>query len=96
MYKTSINTYILKPTANNAHFRKRFDIWISEIPDAAGSCVIIAHQNGESKIIDWVNAPEKLRKRIRSGQKTWENEPISRYLWIQKQFQLFGYDYLSI
>jgi hypothetical protein len=35
-------------------------------------------------------------KKVRTGTKTWENETISRYLWVQKQMQLHGYDYLTI
>jgi hypothetical protein len=96
MYKTSINHYILKPSSNNAIFRKRFDIWISDITDGAGSCIIIAYHKGESKIIDMIKATEKLRKKVRTGTKTWENESISRYLWVQKQMQLHSYDYLVI
>jgi hypothetical protein len=96
MYKTSINHYILKPSSNNAVFRKRFDVWISDITDGAGSCVIIAYKKGESKIIDLVKAPEKLRKQVRMGLKTWENESMSRYLWLQRQLQHFEYDYLVI
>lgn len=96
MKKTRITHFTMSVSHNNAAFRKMFEDMLNQIPDGPGSCIVIGYKDQDSQIIDLVKNTTRLRKAVRSGTKTWNDKPISRYRWIQENAKTKGFDTIKI
>lgn len=96
MKKTRVNFFSMPVSQINSKFKKQFDDMLLQVPDGPGSCIVIGYKGDESKIIDLIKSPSRLRKAIRGGSKLWGDEKMSRYRWIQQQVRTHQFDTIKI